>query len=135
MPINITPLIDAIKQLEEGLRRCEADRSDTLARDGTIQRFEYTYELAHKMMKRYLEATEANPDTLDKMTFPDIVRLASERGLVMRGWDAWSDYRTARGTTSHTYDEKKAAQVFSAIPQFLEDAQFLRDEILKRQKK
>ncbi len=46
-----------------------------------ILRFEYTYELSHKMLKRYFEMTEPNAEMIDQMLFPDLIRTASERGL------------------------------------------------------
>lgn len=132
-PLDLTSLNNAISQLEQGLKAASTDTKDQLKRDGVIQRFEYTYELSHKMLKRFLEATEASSQTIDAMSFPDLIRTASERGLLLRGWDKWSEYRQARGTTSHTYDAKKAAEVFSVIPSFIEDVRHLRDQITKRQ--
>ena len=131
--LDLTSLNNAISQLEQGLAAYNTDTKDQLKRDGVIQRFEYTYELGHKMLKRFLEATEASSQTIDAMSFPDLIRTASERGLLLRGWDKWSEYRQARGTTSHTSDAKKAAEVFSVIPAFIEDVRHLRDQITKRQ--
>ena len=132
-PLDLTSFNNAIRQLEDGLTDASADTKNQLMRDGVIQRFEYTYELGHKMLKRFLEETEASSQTIDAMSFPDLIRTASERGLLLRGWDKWAEYRRARGTTSHTYDAKKAAEVFSVIPEFLEDVRYLRNEITKRQ--
>ena len=67
--LDITPLKNAFFRLEEGLTRYQSDITDLQIRDGLIQRFEFTYELSHKMLKRYLEATAANPEEFDTMTF------------------------------------------------------------------
>ncbi|MBF0320008.1 MAG: nucleotidyltransferase substrate binding protein [Nitrospirae bacterium] len=99
---------------------------------GVIQNFEFTYELSHKMLKRYLEATAANPSGIEEMTFQDIIRTGSEQGLLLNGWDVWKDYRTARGTTIHTYDVDKAAEVLEITPDFLREAQYLLSELEKR---
>lgn len=50
-----TPLQKASKRLNEGLIRYQDDITDEQIRDGLIQRFESTYELSHKTLKRYLE--------------------------------------------------------------------------------
>lgn len=131
MPIDlsIAPFEKAIVSLEQALDRHAQDTSDDLIRDACIQRFEFTYELAHKMLKRFLEATSANPDEFDNMAFQDLIRSGNERGLLRSDWSRWKDYRTARGTTSHTYDEAKAREVFAIVPDFLSEARFLRDRL------
>mgnify|MGYP000367282347 CR=1 FL=1 len=51
------------------------------------------------------------------------------RGLLRSDWSLWKEYRRARGTTSHTYDEEKAREVFAIVPDFLAEARFLRDRL------
>ena len=53
--LDLSPLDRAIDRLNEGLVRYQQDISDTQIRDGLIQRFEFSYEISHKMLKRYLE--------------------------------------------------------------------------------
>ena len=131
MPIDLSiePFEKAIASLEQALDRHGQDKNDDLIRDACIQRFEFTYELAHKMLKRFLEATSPNPDEFDNMTFQDLIRSGSERGLLRSDWSLWKEYRRARGTTSHTYDEEKAREVFAIVPDFLSEARFLRDRL------
>jgi nucleotidyltransferase substrate binding protein (TIGR01987 family) len=125
MIINLSPLQKALAQLESGLTFALSHSDNELARDGVIQRFEYTYELSHKMLKRFMENTEASSEMFDAMTFQDLIRLGNEKGLLLNGWDEWRTYRTARGTTSHTYDKEKAIEVFEVIPGFVEEARYL----------
>ena len=58
MAINTTTLKKALDSLEIGIQETEnlATNSEfkLIARDGVIQRFEYTFELAWKTLKRYL---------------------------------------------------------------------------------
>lgn len=42
-----------------------------------IQCFEFTYELSHKMLKRYLESTAASPEEIDFITFAEAKFLAA----------------------------------------------------------
>jgi len=51
-----------------------------------IQRFEFTYEISHKMLCRYLEASSANPAEFDKADFQYLIRTANERGLLLGDW-------------------------------------------------
>jgi len=102
---------------------------DDIVRDACIQRFEFTYELSHKMLKRFLEATSANPAEFDAMPFQDLIRTGSERGLLLSDWSRWKVFRIARSITSHTYDENKAREVFAIVPDFLAEALHLRDRL------
>ena len=130
--LDLSPLERAIERLNEGWTRYQQDISDTQIRDGLIQRFEFTYEVAHKMLKRYLEMTVPNPAAIDEMAFADMIRTGSEQGLLRSGWDKWKDYRKARGATSHTYDEAKAIEIAAIIPDFLSEAQSLFAVLRKR---
>lgn len=132
MKLNISPFEKAITQLQEGLERYRKDISDTQIRDGLIQRFEFTYELAHKTLKRYLEQAAANPTEIDAMAFQDIVRTANEQGLLRGDWPAWRRYREMRARTSHTCDEQTALEVVAGIPDFLEEAIYLQDKLRQR---
>jgi hypothetical protein len=49
-----------------------------------VQAFEYTYELSHKMLKRYLEATETNKENMDTFSFQNLIRVGSESDLNIR---------------------------------------------------
>ena len=123
MSLDLTPLTKAIARLSEGLERLGRDADDTQLRDGLIQRFEFTYDLAHKMIRRALEQAAANPDEIDRMSFPELIRTASEQGLIGSDWTAWRTWREMRNITSHTYDEAKAMLVVEGIPAFLTEAQ------------
>ena len=129
--IDYSALEKAIAQLETSLGYTQSNlaKSDPqLAvqfRSASIQAFEYTYELSHKLLKRYLEATDPSPERLDAMNFQDLIRTGAEKGLLCNSWDKWQLYRKARGTTSHTYNEVSAVEVFALIPAFLAEAQFL----------
>lgn len=123
--LDLSPLERAIERLNEGWTRYQQDISDTQIRDGLIQRFEFTYEISHKMLKRHLEATSANPAEFDDMSFQDLIRMGNERGLLLGGWPEWRNYRDMRAKTSHTYDEDIALEVVACIPGFQGEATYL----------
>ena len=123
--LDLTPLDNAIARLDEGWTRYQRDVSDTQIRDGLIQRFEFTYEISHKMLRRFLELTSANPAEFDGMAFQDMIRTGNERGLLLGDWPAWRKYREMRSRTSHTYDEEVAIEVVKGIPAFQREAAHL----------
>jgi nucleotidyltransferase substrate binding protein (TIGR01987 family) len=130
--LDLTSLGNAVRRLREGLARSEQDPADEQIRDGLIQRFEYTYELAHKMLGRYLKESAATPDEIDRMAFADLIRTGSARGLLSGDWPVWRRFREMRARTSHTYDAKVAAQVVSEVPAFLQEAEHLYAELQRR---
>ncbi len=129
---EITPFLRAIQRLEEGLTRYELDTSDAQIRDGLIQRFEFTYEQAHKILKRYLEFASANPEQFDSMIFQDIIRTGNEQGLLLGEWVDWRRYREMRSKTSHAYNEDAALKVVEVIPRFLKEVVYLYQKLEER---
>ncbi len=130
--LALTPLTNAIKRLQEGLIRYQQDTDDSQIRDGLIQRFEFTYEISHKMLKRYLELTSASPTQYSHLAFQDLIRVANENGLLLGEWADWRNYRDMHSRTSHTYDETIALNVINGIPKFLQEAEFLEQQLKER---
>lgn len=125
MSLDLSPLRNAITRLSEGLERYQSETDDSQIRDGLIQRFEFTYEQCHKMIRRSLEASAAVPSEFRRAEFPYLIRSANEQGLLLGDWPRWKSYRQMRAKTSHTYDEEIALQVVVAIPGFLDEARYL----------
>jgi len=130
--LDLRSLVNAIDRLREGLARYQQDITDTQIRDGLIQRFEFTYEVSHKMLKRYLEMASATPEQFESMPFADVIRTGNEQGLLLSDWPRWRLFREMRGKTSHTHDEAIALDVVAEIPAFLEEAVYLRDQLKAR---
>ena len=91
-------------------------------RDGVIQRFEFTFELSWKMLKRYLE--EFGLEKVDGLNNRDLFRVGFEQGL-LDDPEAWFHYLKMRNQSSHIYDAGKAAAVFASARQFQQAAQEL----------
>jgi nucleotidyltransferase substrate binding protein (TIGR01987 family) len=130
--LDLSSLDNALQRLSEALQAYALDASNSLYRDASIQRFEFCYELSHKMLKRYLELAAPNPVAIDELAFPDLIRTGNEQGLLRSGWDKWKDYRKARSITSRTYDQSKATEVIQIVPDFLLEGQALLAELKKR---
>jgi nucleotidyltransferase substrate binding protein (TIGR01987 family) len=131
MKLELSSFEKALASLDEALTEFDRTQSQ-FVKDACIQRFEYTYELAHKLLKRQLEAMSPNPSEIDQMSFPDMIRSGAERGLLANGWDEWRRFRDARNATSHAYNEKKANEVFVRIPAFRDEAAFLLARLQER---
>jgi nucleotidyltransferase substrate binding protein (TIGR01987 family) len=131
--LDLSSLEKALGTLEEATLAFDEAPNDLFIRDACIQRFEYSYELAHKMLRRYLALTEPNPADIDAMSFPDMIRLGFARGLLAEEWAAWRRYREARNKTSHAYDRSKAEEVVKMIPGFLASALRMLQELKRRQ--
>ena len=125
MGLDLGSFDKAILRLREGLIRYNSDITDIQIRDGLIQRFEFTYEISHKMLKRYLEITAATPEIYDEMPFSELIRSGNEQGLLLGAWPEWRTYRMMRAKTSHTYDEELALEVVAQIPKFLQESEYL----------
>ena len=136
--LNLGPLEDAVGQLEDALDIYHSDlaldnpRLKRHLRAAVIQAFEFTYELSFRMLRRYLELASANPAEIDELVFNDVIREAYRQALLRSELPEWMEFRRNRGTTSHTYNEEKAQEVFEAFPTFYRSARYLLNRLQER---
>ncbi len=131
MPLDLTAFEKALTGLEVAIKRSKSEPEDEIVRDAVIQRFEYSYELSWKMLKRQLELELPTPSEVDQFSFKELIREGAERGFIDNA-ENWFVYREQRNITSHVYDEKKAIKVYSFVLKFILDAQKLLRELKKR---
>ena len=79
-----------------------------LEREGLVQRFEYTFELAWKTLKDRLDHDGMKIEP--RPTPRNVIRTAYETGLIDDG-TAWIDMLTDRNAMSHEYD----SEAFEAV--------------------
>lgn len=118
-----------LKRLNVAWAEYNKDKTNDFVRDSVIQRFEYTYAIAVKLIQKYLEITHPNPDEVDKLTFNDLIRTANEKGILYGNLADWALYRQRRNITSHTYNLEKANMVLEIIEQFSNEIAFLLEKI------
>ena len=88
MKLDYSSLASAVSQLQKSLDYLHSDlaRKDADLREqfraATIQAFEFSYELAVKMIRRQLALIVANPDELREIDFADLMRDAADAGIV-----------------------------------------------------
>jgi nucleotidyltransferase substrate binding protein (TIGR01987 family) len=86
--------------LREGIEASQERTLSQLEKEGLIQRFEYTMELAWKTMKDYLEFQNV---VFAQITPRAIVKEAFSAKLISDG-QVWMDALDARNKMSHTYN-------------------------------
>lgn len=138
MEIDFSSLGKSIAQLETSLSYASAELAKTdpglfgQVRNSVIQCFEFSYELSHKMLKRFLEESTANREEIDWSSFQSLIRIGNEKGLLRSDWSRWKTFRQARTDSTHAYDEGKAQAVFEIAPDFLEEARYLFSQLNAR---
>lgn len=122
-PIDYSVLRKAIDSLGDAL----AQPKTAYTRDATIQRFEYTFELSWKTLRRYL----AEETGSDGFNIKDLFRVAGRQGLIS-SVDDWFGYLKARNLTSHTYNERTAEETYQVASEFFPAAAALLGELERR---
>lgn len=113
--IDIAPLIGAFAQFEAALDVAQSD----LEKAGTIQYFEFTYELAWKSLKRVLKGRGKDLNS-PKPVFRD----AALEGLIDHP-EAWFRFLNDRNETVHTYQRDIAERIFAGLPIFRQEMKVL----------
>ncbi len=124
VPLKTTALERALASLQGSL--CPPPANDR-ERDGSIQRFEYTFETAWKLAQKFL-ARDGIVSASPKMVIRD---------MAQQGWitnpSRWIQFLTARNYLSPTYNQQVADWVFSESKVFAEECKKLLDTLRARQ--
>lgn len=103
----------ALLQLGKAVAIVSAQKSrgdaDKLMEEGLIQRYEYTHELAWKVMKDYAEYQGLT----DIVGSRDAIRQTLQAGLISD--ERWMDSIRDRNLTSHNYDDDTAVAIVANI--------------------
>ncbi|MBK9211905.1 MAG: nucleotidyltransferase substrate binding protein [Saprospiraceae bacterium] len=83
---------------------------DEMIKEGLIQRFEYTHELAWNLMKDYAEYQGNNNVGGSR----DATREALQLKIIEDG-EIWMDMIQSRNKTTHTYNEATANEIYHKI--------------------
>ncbi|MHB8064174.1 MAG: nucleotidyltransferase substrate binding protein [Ruminiclostridium sp.] len=95
------------------------DEFSQLEQEGIIQRFEYTYELAWKTMKDYLQ--DNGITVLNEITPRSVIKEAYAAKIIKDG-QVWIDMMLHRSILAHTYDFTKFQEVLKVIDERYLDA-------------
>ncbi len=100
-------LINATNRLKEALNEEESD----LIIDGVLHRYEFTFELAWKTLKDYLEYLGV---TINTGSPREVIKESFAHDLISDG-ETWIKMMLARNSLSHLYDEETSRQVYNEI--------------------
>lgn len=100
----------ALLQLQSAVELSQQRALSNLEKQGVIQAFEFTHELAWNMLKDYLE-DQGNQNVKGSK---DATREAFKVDLIADG-EQWMAMIQSRNISSHTYDERTADQLVSVI--------------------
>ena len=93
----------ALSQLKDAVKLYNKRELSLIEKQGMIQAFEFTHELAWKVLKDYLEYQSA----IKIRGSRDAVRESFKIDLINDG-QAWIEMIETRNNTSHTYDKEIA---------------------------
>lgn len=118
----------ALARMDEVVTLWHSRKLSDLERDGMIQRFEYTQELAWKLLKNYIEYQGEAQLGGSR----DTIRQAFRLGLIENS-EPWFDMLESRNLTSHVYDEETEMTVIERIVDtYYPILSLLHAEMLKR---
>lgn len=101
-------LIKATARLQDALN---VENVTDVIIDGALHRFEFTFELAWKTMKDYLEYV----GLIQKTGSPrEVLQNAYQNDLIDNGED-WIEMMLSRNTLSHLYDEDESREIYEKI--------------------
>ena len=101
----------AFQQLNEAMEILEKRPLSNLEKQGLIQAFEYTHELAWKTIKDFLEHKGSTQQIYGSR---EATREAFNLNLIKHGQD-WMAMIQSRNLTSHIYDEARIAEIIELI--------------------
>jgi len=108
-----------LENFERGMRLLKEafdthpDGLSDLEKEGVVQRFEYTFELAWKTLKDYLVYSGV---AFDQITPRSVIKQAFAARIIKDG-QMWIDMLEQRNLMAHTYDLETFETVFSSIEQ------------------
>ena len=118
----------ALARMDEVVTLWHSRKLSDLERDGMIQRFEYTQELAWKLLKNYIEYQGEAQMGGSR----DTIRQAFRLGLIENS-EPWFDMLESRNLTSHVYYEETEMTVIERIVDtYYPILSLLHAEMLKR---
>ncbi len=127
--LDFTALENSLQRLGEVVEIYKKNPQDSIVRDSLIQRFEFTYSITLKTLRKYFIERAFIVDDVNKLSFNEMVRTAMQLNLLKSDLTKWTEFREMRNLTSHTYDENVALKVSGIVPDFYEEIIYLLKEL------
>lgn len=121
--LSLEKLGDAVVRLEEAIA---TEPVNKLIIDGTIQRYEFTFEMFWKTFKRLLEFEGIETST-PRESIKEAFAINWIQSEVL-----WLDMIKSRNLSSHVYDEKIADNVYAKIKEYTPELRKTYDFLIKK---
>ena len=131
-PVDLESFERVTVRLGEALRDHAKEPANLYILDSVIKRFELTYELSVRNLRRFLLDYMISQPEVEDVSFQGLIRIGDKAGLLRTGWPAWKAFRDARNETVHTYHEAKAREIAEKAQDFLPEAEYLLDNLKRR---
>ena len=112
-------LLNDLRRAVERLKEALGAEPTQLNKDATIQRFEFTFELAWKLMQAIVEA-----EAMEAFGPKNAIRRAAQVGVIANP-EEWFKFLKARNLTTHVYDQAMADMIYERAKEFPEVVQRL----------
>lgn len=110
LKIKLNNFQNALQRLKEAAVELEKSNASDVVRDGLIQRFEFTYELAWKTTKEYLQ----DQGIVDKNSPKAVIKEAYAQKLILNEKN-WLLMLNDRNMTLHLYKEEMSKEIAERI--------------------
>ncbi len=100
-------LVNATSRLKEALEQEDND----ITIDGVLHRYEFTFELAWKTLKDYLNYLGIEQNTGSPR---EVIKESYSNSIIENG-EIWIDMMLARNSLSHLYDEETSREIYKEI--------------------
>lgn len=125
---KLKSLIKDLKKANQRLKEAVRARPTRMNKDATIQRFEFTFELAWKTIQAHVidQGFDCNSP---KSCIREGARLE-----IIDSPEIWFEYLKARNLIAHTYNEKMAERIYKKVLKFPSEIDNLLEKLLSLKK-
>lgn len=116
---KLQSLIHDLEKANQKLGEAVKLKPTEINKDGTIQRFEFTFELCWKAMQEYIKDQGS-----DCKSPKSCIRTGAQLELIDNP-ELWFDFLKKRNLIAHTYNEKMADKIYQQAVKFPREAEKL----------
>lgn len=120
---KLQSLIEDLESANQRLKEAISLKPTQIHKDATIQRFEFTFELAWKNLQAYVR-----DQGFDCNSPKNCIREGARVEIIDNPED-WFDYLKARNLIAHTYNEKMADKIYRQAAKFPKEIDDLLEKI------
>ena len=131
-PLDLETLESLTVRLQQSISAYNHEPENLFYLDSVVKRFELTFEIARKLLRRYLIDIEPEHAKISPDHLHEFVRLGTEQNLLRGSWTEWRRIRDARNETVHGYREEKAREIAAMAEPLLAEALVLLDNLKRR---